>query len=60
MSTNRSFDRSAVTPQKDRATLCSLTFTDGLRCHTPRCDSRPALFANSLTPLESALPETCL
>ncbi len=39
MSTNRDVDRSAVTPQKDRASLCSFTFTDGRRCRTTRRDS---------------------
>ena len=36
MSTNRS---------KDRASLCSFTFTDGRRCRTPRRDSHPHLCA---------------
>jgi hypothetical protein len=45
MSTNRDVDRCAVTPQKDRASLCSFTFTDGRRCRTPRRDSHPHLCA---------------
>jgi hypothetical protein len=43
MSTNRSVDRSAVTHAKDRASLCSFTFSDGRRCRSPRRDSHPHL-----------------
>jgi len=45
MSTNRDVDRSAVTPQKDRASSCSFTFTDGRHCRSPRRDSHPHLCA---------------
>jgi hypothetical protein len=39
MSSNRSVDRSAVAPEKDRSSLCSFSFADGRRCRTPRCSS---------------------
>jgi len=45
MSTNHDVDRCAVTPQKNRASLCSFTFTDGRRCRSPRRDSHPHLCA---------------
>lgn len=45
MSTNHDVDRSAVTREKDRASLCSFTFADGRRCRSPRRDSHPHLCA---------------
>ncbi len=45
MSTNRSVDRSAVTRQNDRSSLCSFTFADGRQCRTPRRDGHPYLCA---------------
>jgi hypothetical protein len=41
MSANRSVDRSAVAPEKDRSSLCSFSFADGRRCRTPRCSAHP-------------------
>jgi hypothetical protein len=41
MSSLRSVDRSAVTREKVRVSICRFMFADGRRCRTPRSGSHP-------------------
>jgi hypothetical protein len=41
MSSLRSVGRSAATLDKDRASACRFTFSDGRRCRTPRSSHHP-------------------
>jgi hypothetical protein len=45
MSANRDVDRSAVTREKNRLSLCSFTSTNGRQDRTPRGDGGPHLCA---------------
>jgi len=51
-------DRSAVARDKDRASLCSFTLTDGRHCRTPRRDGHPHLCAFHARKEAQASPAT--